>query len=183
MNSVNIIGNLTRDPELRYTTNGKPVVNFDIAVDNGKDQDPFFFPVVAWEKTAENVAEYCKKGTKVGITGRLIQEKYEKDGQKRTITKIQAFPHQVQFLGQPQGNSQNNGSEAAGTPQGDPFANAGGDPFAGAGDPFANTGFNPFAGASGNPFANSGTGATPANASDPFAGLFPPDNDPFAGMK
>ncbi|WP_126429969.1 single-stranded DNA-binding protein [Brevibacillus marinus] len=153
MNSVNIIGRLTRDPELRHTSGGKPVVNFVIAVDNGKEQDPFFFSVVAWEKTAENVAEYCKKGTLVAVSGRLIQEKYE----KRTAIKIQAYPHQVHFLSHPQG-SNDNGAETAEAAQGDPFANAGGDPFAHNGDPFAN------------PFSR---GSSPFDAADPFAGLFP----------
>ncbi|MDT3417142.1 single stranded DNA-binding protein [Brevibacillus aydinogluensis] len=196
MNSVNIIGRLTKDPELRHTTqNGKAVLNFDIAVDNGKDREPYFFTVTAWEKNAEKTAQYCKQGTLVGVTGRLVQEKYEKDGQTRRITKIEAIS--IDFLAQPQGNSRQEATPPAEPSQ---FANIGGasphDPFASIGgqpvnDPFS----NPFAGtgAAADPFANAaagsasndpfaGFGGIPASSNDPFAGFPGPSNDPFAAF-
>lgn len=186
MNSINITGRFTKDPVLSKTnTSQKSVLNFDIAVDSGSD-DPFFFPVQAWEKLAENTAQYCKKGTLVGVTGRLIQEKYnDKEGKERIATKILASS--IDFLSQPQGNggNQNQGGQQA--QSNDPFAGSSAptvDPFAGIGmgnqqpanDPFAGLNSQP---STNDPFSNpvAGNGAS----ADPFAGLgfLKPSNDPF----
>jgi single-strand DNA-binding protein len=87
MNSCNFIGNLTRDPELRYIPSGKAVVEFGIAVNRKvKDEEQVsFFDMVAWERTAEVISEYLKKGDKVALSNcEARQETWEKDGQKRS---------------------------------------------------------------------------------------------------
>src|SRR5665647_3917786 len=83
MNSVSIIGRLTRDPEQVATKGGTEMTTFSIAVDGRKDEVNFFDC-----KTAELVAKYKAKGEQVGVTGRLVQERWEKDGMKRSAVRI-----------------------------------------------------------------------------------------------
>lgn len=97
------IGNLTDDPEMRYTPQGTPVTSFSIAINNGRDRDgndrePTYVDITAWEKTAENVAEYCRKGNKVAIEGALQVDKWkdQETGQNRKKYLIRAFS--VEFL-------------------------------------------------------------------------------------
>ena len=91
MNSINIIGRLSRDPEVRVNPNGETTVaHFGIAVDRGKEEADFF-NVTAWNKTALFAEKYLKKGTKVGITGQLRTDTYtNKAGQKTTSVFILA---------------------------------------------------------------------------------------------
>ena len=96
MNSVNLIGRLAREPELRETRNGKSVCSFPLAVDNPYSEGADFFDVTAWGKTAENTAQYMSKGSQVGIVGRLEQQKWEQDGQKRS--KVAIVADRVVFL-------------------------------------------------------------------------------------
>lgn len=90
MNKVFLSGNLTRDPEVRYTPSGKAYTKMGIAVQrrfkNADGQyDVDFFNMVAWEKTAEFCGRYLKKGSKVLVEGRIQTSNYEgKDGTKRT---------------------------------------------------------------------------------------------------
>ena len=100
MNTVIMIGRLTKDPELRYIPNsGKAVANFDIAVDRpfSKEKETDFFKVQVWGKMAENCANYLAKGSQAGIRGRIQNRSYEVNGQKRYATEIIA--EEVQFLG------------------------------------------------------------------------------------
>lgn len=98
MNTVTVVGNLTRDPELRYTPTGQAVVKFSIAVNrfytnrNGdKVESTDFFTVNAWRSLAENVAESLKSGTRVLVTGRIQSRTWEtEDGAKRTVVEIEA---------------------------------------------------------------------------------------------
>ncbi|MGM0365409.1 MAG: single-stranded DNA-binding protein [Actinomycetota bacterium] len=99
VNNVSILGNLTRDPELRFTPNGTPVVGFGIAVNRRYQnkqssewvEDTSFFNVSAWFKLAENCAESLSKGDRVLVTGRLNQRQWEtKDGEKRSVVEIVA---------------------------------------------------------------------------------------------
>lgn len=98
LNRAQIIGNLTRDPELRNTTNGQSVTNFSVATSsqwndqNGQKQERSeFHPVVAWGKLAEICAQYLAKGRKVYVEGRLQTREWEtQDGQKRQRTEIVA---------------------------------------------------------------------------------------------
>lgn len=95
MNNVCIIGNLTKDVELRYTPQGTAVGQFSIAVNELKDEVSFF-EVVCFGKTAENCQQYIAKGSKVGVSGRLKQDRWEKDGQKRS--KVRVIAQRVEFL-------------------------------------------------------------------------------------
>jgi single-strand DNA-binding protein len=97
-NTVTVAGNLTREPELRYTPTGQAVVKFGIAVNrfytnrNGeKVEQTDFFTVNAWRGLAENVAESLKTGTRVLVTGRMQSRSWEtEDGQKRSVVEIEA---------------------------------------------------------------------------------------------
>lgn len=97
-NFVSFAGNLTREPELRYTPNGQAVVKFGIAVNrfytnrNGeKVEQTDFFTVNAWRALAENVAESLHTGARVVVTGRMQSRSWEaEDGQKRSVVEIEA---------------------------------------------------------------------------------------------
>ena len=94
MNFVILAGRLTRDPEIRYTDSKKAVVSFSVAVDDGKDRDgnrkTQFINCVAWEKTAEFIDEYFKKGDGINLTGKITTRTYEKDGRKNYVTEVVA---------------------------------------------------------------------------------------------
>ena len=94
MNNVCIIGNITKDIELRTTNNGKSVTTVSIAFNDGygDKQQTHFFDVMAWEKQAENLAKYCQKGSKIAIHGKLIQQNWEtQQGEKRNKVLINAI--------------------------------------------------------------------------------------------
>lgn len=91
MNSVHLIGRLTKEPELVFTPSGVAVFNNSIAIDEKyKDEKKtFFFNVKAFSKLAEMIATYSYKGQLVGITGRLTQRSYDdKEGRKVYLTEI-----------------------------------------------------------------------------------------------
>jgi len=99
-NKVFLIGNLTRDPELRYTPAGIPVARFTVAVNRrSKDKDEVdFIPVTAWRRLAEICGEFLKKGRPVAIEGRLQIRSFQgKDGQLRTVAEVVA--DNMQMLG------------------------------------------------------------------------------------
>ncbi len=98
LNRVIIIGRLTQDPELRYTQNGTAVATFTVAVNRKfKRDEADFIPVVVWNKTAENCANYLGKGRLVAVEGRLQIRSYEtQDGQRRRVTEVVA--EEVKFL-------------------------------------------------------------------------------------
>jgi single-strand DNA-binding protein len=97
-NNITVVGNLTREPELRYTPSGAAVAKFGIAVNrfynnrNGERvEQTDFFNVNAWRQLAENVAESLSTGTRVVVTGRLQSRSWEtEDGQRRTVVEIEA---------------------------------------------------------------------------------------------
>ena len=89
MNIAILMGRMTRDPELRYTSGGKAYTNFTLAVQKTKDEAEFI-DCVAWEKTAENIAEYFRKGNRILIQGRLSVSSYEQNGEKRKFTRVLA---------------------------------------------------------------------------------------------
>lgn len=95
---ITVVGNLTADPELRFTAAGAAVANFtvastprffDKASNEWKDGDALFLRCNVWRQAAENVAESLAKGARVIVTGRLRQRSYEKDGQKRTVIELE----------------------------------------------------------------------------------------------
>ena len=101
MNRVELIGRITRDPELRYTGSNIATTRFTLAVNrpftgqNG-EQGTDFINIVVWRKQAENVKKYCSKGSLVAVEGRIQTGSYEKDGQRVYTTDVVA--DSVQFL-------------------------------------------------------------------------------------
>ena len=99
MNSVILIGRLTRDPELRFTQSGKAVANLSIAVDReySKEKKTDFFRVIVWGKQAENVSNYMTKGRLVAVKGSLQTSNYQdKNNITHYVTDVVA--DRVQFL-------------------------------------------------------------------------------------
>ena len=90
LNRLTIMGRMVRDPELRYSANEKPVVNFTLAVDRDRDREQTdFIDCVAWNGTAEFVSKYFHKGSMTVASGRLQMRKYEaKDGTNRTAYEV-----------------------------------------------------------------------------------------------
>ncbi|MGX8773545.1 MAG: single-stranded DNA-binding protein [Bacillota bacterium] len=118
MNSVVLIGNLTRDPELRYSTGGNQtaICRFTVAVNDRRrnpqtqewEDNPSFIPIVVFGKQAENCDRYLAKGRKVAVMGRIQTGSYEKDG--RTVYTTEVIAGSVEFLGGQQGQGQSTGS-------------------------------------------------------------------------
>lgn len=103
INQVILMGRLTRDPEMRTTTNGKSVTSFGLAVDRqGQDDSADFFDVTAWEKLGELVNQYLSKGRRCLVQGRLSYRQWEQDGQKRS--KVEVVATDVTFLDGPSGD-------------------------------------------------------------------------------
>ncbi|HIE42322.1 MAG TPA: single-stranded DNA-binding protein [Nitrospinaceae bacterium] len=101
-NKVLLMGNLTRDPELRFTSGGAAVASFGLAVNRkfkqGEEwkEDVCFVDITVWAKQGENCAQYLNKGSLVFIEGRLNFQTWETDGQKRN--KLEVVANNVQFL-------------------------------------------------------------------------------------
>lgn len=102
MNKAFLIGRLTRDPELRYSSSNAAIVNFSIAIDrqytnNQGQRDTDFINIVAFQKQAENIKKYLSKGSLVAVDGRIQTRNYEdKDGKRVYVTEVVA--DRVQFL-------------------------------------------------------------------------------------
>ena len=101
MNRLFIIGNLTNDPELRSTQDGKSVANFNVAVNRrrkpGKDQETDYFRISAWNGAAESCAKYLTKGRKVCVIGSVSVHAYkDKDGNPKA--SIEVLAEDVEFL-------------------------------------------------------------------------------------
>lgn len=98
VNHCTFIGNAGRDPELKQTNSGKAVVNFSIGVTERKDAETLWVNVVCFDKLADVVSKYVKKGKQVYVSGRLQIRKYvNKEGEEKTATEVVAST--VQFLG------------------------------------------------------------------------------------
>lgn len=114
INRVVLVGRLTRDPELRRTSNDIPVVSFTVAVNrtyakSDADQQADFINCTAWRRQAETVNQYLSKGSLVGVEGRIQTRNYEDaNGNKRTATDVVA--DSVQFL-EPKGASGGSSSQ------------------------------------------------------------------------
>ena len=126
MNSVQLIGNISTDIDLAATPNGKFVAKFNIAVNNPYNREKTsFLPVEVWGKIAENTAEYCNKGSKVGIVGHIEVDQWERDGERKYKTKVVASS--VEFLTQKnQGNTNTSSNrQTQNNHDSDPFRNSG----------------------------------------------------------
>ena len=122
MNRVDLVGRLTRDPELRHTSSGRAVCQLNLAINrtftnqNG-EREADFINVVVWDKQAENVSKYVTKGRLVSVEGRLQSRSYDdKDGKKVYVTEVVA--NSVQFLSTGSSNGSSNGYSA---PEANPF--------------------------------------------------------------
>jgi single-strand DNA-binding protein len=97
--TITVVGNLTDDPELRFTPSGAAVAKFRVAstprfldkqTNEWKDGDPLFLSCTVWRQAAENVAESLQRGARVVVTGRLRQRSYEtREGEKRTVIELE----------------------------------------------------------------------------------------------
>lgn len=97
LNSVNLVGRLTKDPEMRSVGDNIAVCQFTLAVDKrGKDAGASFIDCVAWRGLADTISKYVKKGNLLGVTGSLDQQTWEKDDKK--YSKIQVIVSDIQFL-------------------------------------------------------------------------------------
>jgi single-strand DNA-binding protein len=121
-NQVILMGNLTRDPELRQTPNGQNVCSFSLALnrsfkgsDGNWQEATDFIDVVAWGPLGERVAQYLSKGRPCLVNGRLQSRAWEQDGQKRS--KVEVNAQDVTFLGGPgEGGNGGNGGGASSAP-------------------------------------------------------------------
>jgi single-strand DNA-binding protein len=119
LNKVFLIGNLTRDPELRFTPSGTAVANIGIAVNNRYQDnsgnwvdEPNYFTVVAWGRQAELSNEHLRKGSPILVEGRLRWRSWEApDGQKRSVVEVVA--NRVQFLNKAAGRGEESMAESA----------------------------------------------------------------------
>jgi single-strand DNA-binding protein len=106
MNTVNLIGRLTADPELRYTNGGTPVCTLRLAVNrppkDGQDQGGVFIDVVSFSRQAEAVAEHLAKGRQVAVSGRLEYRQWQGDDGPRS--KHEIIANQIDFLAKPASN-------------------------------------------------------------------------------
>src|SRR5579884_751554 len=115
-NKVILVGNVVRDPEIRYVGSGAGVTKFSIAVNpnkrDAKPEDTLFVDIVAWDKLAETCNTYLKKGSNVLVEGRLVIRSYDdKDGNKRKATEV--VINAMQMLGSPR-DRQEGGESFAG---------------------------------------------------------------------
>lgn len=118
INQVILMGNLTRDPELRTTPGGNSVCSFGLAVNrsytgqDGTQQDAVdYFDIVAWGKLGELVNQYLQKGRRCLIQGRLSYRAWEQDGQKRS--KVEIVANDVTFLDGPGQTTSDSGASSA----------------------------------------------------------------------
>ena len=123
INSVTIVGRLTRDlngsdqREYAFTPNGQARANISIAVNRSRKQgdqwveEPHYFDVTIWGKSAENLLPYLKKGTRVGVEGYLKQDRWQDKTTGQTRSRVTIVANNIQLLG---GNTGNNGAQAAG---------------------------------------------------------------------
>ena len=132
LNVVVLVGNLTRDPELRYTPAGTAVTKFGLAVSNRRKvgeewkDEPCFVDVSVFGRMAETSSEYLSKGRQCAVEGRLSYSKWEKDGQTRS--KLEVIANNIQFLGQGQGQ-QGGGKGGPASADGDGMPDLGEAPF------------------------------------------------------
>jgi single-strand DNA-binding protein len=119
-NQVILMGNLTRDPELKAIPSGQSVCSFSLALNRSyKDQQSGewkeatdYVDVTAWGPLAERIAQYCQKGKQVLVNGRIQSRSWEQDGQKRT--KVEVLAQDVTFLGAKDGAGNSGGGDDGG---------------------------------------------------------------------
>ena len=134
LNHVVLIGRLTRDAELKYTSGGQAVCKFSIAVNRRKkngdqwEDEANFFDIVVWGRQGESLHTYLKKGKMVGIDGELRQDRWQQDGQNRS--KVEIITNYLQLLGGSSGDRQNNNATSGDSSSETPSYSSAGDGFA-----------------------------------------------------
>jgi single-strand DNA-binding protein len=132
-NRIILVGNLTRDPEIRYTQSGKGVTKFTLAVNNPRNkEETTFVDIVAWDRLGETCNTYLKKGSNCLVEGRLVIRSYDdKDGNKRKATEV--VIDNMQMLGSPRDRVASSGDDGGATHNGGApaahHAPSGGDAF------------------------------------------------------
>jgi len=115
INHVVLIGRLTRDAEVKYTSSGQAVCKFSIAVNRRKkngdnwEDEANFFDIVLWGKQGESLQSYLVKGKMIGVDGELRQDRWQQDGQNRS--KVEIIASYVQLLGGGSGGGSSSGGE------------------------------------------------------------------------
>jgi single-strand DNA-binding protein len=118
VNSVVLLGRLTRDAELKYTAGGQAVCKFSIAVNRRKkngdqwEDEANFFDIVLWGKQGESLNQYLKKGKMVAVDGELRQDRWQQDGQNRS--KVEVVADFVQLLGGGNANGESGSGSSSG---------------------------------------------------------------------
>jgi single-strand DNA-binding protein len=111
LNIVTLIGNLTRDPEIKYTAGGTAVTKFSIAnnetylQNNEKKEYVNYFDIIVWGNHAINCEKFLKKGSKVAVSGALRQERWTDNASGQVKSKVSVTANSVQFLSQPSGQT------------------------------------------------------------------------------
>ncbi|MDR2596354.1 MAG: single-stranded DNA-binding protein [Treponema sp.] len=131
LNHVSLIGRLTRDAELKYTSGGQAVCKFSIAVNRRKkngdqwEDEANFFDIVVWGRQGESLHPYLVKGKMVGVDGELRQDRWQQDGQNRS--KVEIVTNYLQLLGggPSSGERQNNNLSSGYNSGGKPGGNSG----------------------------------------------------------
>lgn len=119
INNVTIVGRMTRDPDLKYSSVGTAIARFTLAVNKFGKDEANFISCVAFKKTAEALANYTKKGSLIGVVGSIETGSYEKDGVRRYTTDV--LCNSVQFL-EPKSSGQSTQSNNQPSNQDDPFS-------------------------------------------------------------
>lgn len=120
INNTVLVGRLTKDPDLRYTANGAAVASFSLAVNRNftnqsGEREADFINCVIWKKPAETLANYARKGTLIGVTGRIQTRKYEnQEGKRVYVTEVVAENFQL-LEGRGANNSGTGGQDGSGT--------------------------------------------------------------------
>jgi len=173
--SITLVGNLTADPELRFTPSGAAVANFTVAstprtfdrqTNEWKDGDAMFLSCAVWRQAAENVAESLQKGMRVIVQGRLKSRSYEtREGERRTVFEIDvdeigpALKYATAKVTRSSGGGQGGGGQSGGRPSGGSSSGGGGSQ---GDDPWAT-------GNSGGSSSGANQGGNRSGGSDPWA--------------
>jgi single-strand DNA-binding protein len=121
LNKVMLIGNLTRDPELRVTPKGTAICTFSLAVNRkfkdesgGDREEVTYVDIEAWGKSGENIAKYCTKGRPLFVEGRLRLDQWEDKNTKEKRSRMKVVCENFQFLGSGTGGGRSEGGEGGG---------------------------------------------------------------------
>ncbi len=124
LNKVMLIGNLTRDPELRVTPKGTAICTFSIAVNRkfkddsgGEREEVTYVDIEAWGKSGENISKYCTKGRPLFVEGRLRLDQWEDKNTKEKRSRMKVVLENFQFLGGGRGEGGPGGGEGGGEPR------------------------------------------------------------------